>query len=250
MRIKKNPALTQDTRRTTLLDAVRAKTWVHLVKEALNLQTNYALAKVAGRQDQWRNYAAGSSVPNDDTLQKVESQLPGSMAWFQRGPADLALWPALDQETPDDGLEAIALISRNVDGKLAALHLDARRKTIPVEFPFEFAGSSEEPLLPSRWEDAPEEVKTDGFLYRLLAAHMDLLKILPDHLCEEIFDCGYQLLLPFRREAYQDANEWLRYMILDYYPHPDDRQRLMAEQLYYFVQSRTVKSKGTRPNAE
>lgn len=214
------PVHSNDQRLRTRLHELRAKVWIDRVITVSGLRTPYQLDKqFGGGQRKWKAYQGGQ-MPNEMTIQVVEDAYPGTRDWLERGPKGLALWPALGH-SDIDVINAIANHSSRVDGQIASLRLEAARDLIKVEYPPPMrCGADGGFQLDLRWPPvwfSEEEMAQDNYIVEQQCVWYELQQeqVLPAALGAEFVDCLYELLQPYRLNAYRKKFEEFYDEIMD-----------------------------------
>lgn len=222
------PRNSTDRRRTHPIDELRAKAWIHYVSTQTELKSSYALAKrYGGEAKKWKNYFNGGQ-PNDDVLNAVDQELPGSRSYYTSGPKSLKLWPALELNQREK-LQLIAENSEKVDGEIARLRIAAENGTIPVDCSSGCIGDELHP-----------------YDLRLMDIFHQLKEILSKELASLAFDILYEHIDPYRENADRLAQENFYDFII---PRRNDNlyaKKIISTENYLSIELGTIKSKGKR----
>ncbi|CUI02840.1 hypothetical protein BN2497_11611 [Janthinobacterium sp. CG23_2] len=240
------PVRSKDQRIRTRLHALRAKAWIDRVITVSGLHTAYQLDKqFGGGQRKWKAYQSGK-MPNEMTIQVVEDAYPSTRDWLERGPNGLALWPALGH-SDIDVINAIANQSSSVDGQIAKLRLDAARDLIEVEYPPPMRNFQPDFRWPPVWFDE-QEMADDNYMLNQQSVwyEIQLEQALPIALCEEVVDCLYVLLQPYRLNAYRKKFEEFYDEIMDTRQKFSTGQNDYEEFLYQTARMESIGNKGSR----
>lgn len=232
-----------DKRRRLFFDEIRAKYWMKEVSAISGLKTAYSLDKeFGGGQKKWASYARGR-VPNVETVAAVMEKFPGTGGLLVSGPADLALWPALDPRTSNELLGIYSRQSKRIDGDIARFRLDAsvgklqvhHSAFVSIEDPKRnpFSSGTTHPL---------DDFMSIGFdlyidLYQLEIVTADILELIGIHL--------FQLIEPFRNLSFHESlrDEWCA---VDSSYNAEERENLIEEWIYRMAAVGTVGLKGRR----
>jgi hypothetical protein len=252
---EQSPIHSNDQRLRTRLHELRAKAWIGQVMTVSMLDTPYKLdQKFGGGQRKWKAYQAGQ-MPNERTVQAVEDAHPGTRDWIERGPDDLALWPALGHRDIDV-LNAIANQSSRIDGHIARLRLDAARDLIEVFYPppmkLDVEGSFQPDLRwPPVWFNE-SDMDGDAYVIGLQALRLELqqMNILPSALCDEVANYMYSLLQPYRLNAYRKKFEEFYDFVMDTRFTFAAGQNDHEEMLYQTARMKSIGNKGSRTDVQ
>lgn len=252
---EQSPIHSDDQRLRTRLHELRAKVWIDRVMTVSGLETPYQLDKqFGGGQRKWKSYQSGQ-MPNDITVEAVESTFLGTRDWIERGPEDLALWPALGHRDIDV-VNAIANKSSRIDGQIAKLRLDAARDLIEVEYPpppkLDSLGQFEPDLRwPPVWFDESEMADDDYMVSKHMLVHdLKQMNILPAALCDEISAYLHALLQPYRLNAYRKKFEAFYDEIMDTRLTFAAGQDAYEDFLYETARMESIGNKGCRSDVE
>lgn len=245
------PVHSNDQRLRTRLHVLRAKVWIDRVITVSGLRTPYQLDKqFGGGQRKWKAYQGGQ-MPNEMTIQVVEDAYPGTRDWLERGPNGLALWPALGH-SDIDVINAIANQSLRVDGQIASLRLDAARDLIKVEYPPPMrcgADGNFQPDLrwPPVWFDK-EEMAHDNYIgeQQSVCLELEQEQVLPTVLGDEVRHCLYELLQPYRLNAYRRKFEEFYDEIMDTRLKFSTSQSDFEKFIYETARLESIGNKGSR----
>ena len=252
---EQSPVHADDQRLRTRLHELRAKAWISRVMVVSGLKTPYKLnEKFGGGQRKWKGYQNGH-MPNAMTVRTVELAFPGTQDWFERGPSDLALWPALGHKNIDV-LRTIVKRSSRIDSEIAKLRLDAAMDLIEVEYPpppkFDSEGKM---VLDFRWPPVwfdEEDMAGDDYVVsqQVVLYGLEELDILSSALCDEIADYLYALLQPYRINAYRTRFEEFYDSIMDTRLTFAAGQKAYEEHLYATACMKNIGNKGRRSDVE
>jgi len=252
---ERSPIHADDQRLRTRLQELQAKAWIDHVMTIYKLPTPYQLDKrFGGGQRKWKAYQGGQ-MPNDLTLQAVDSAFPGTRDWIERGPDGLALWPALGHRDWDV-VAAIANQSSRLDGQIAQLRLDAARDLIEVEYPPPPKLDAEGNFIPDLryppvWYDE-SEIEEDDYMVRKHAVIEQLrtINVLPLIFCDEIANYLHELLRPYRMNAYRKKFEAFYDEIMDTRLTYEAAHDSLEESFYEGVRMDSIGNKGRRSDID
>lgn len=149
-------------------------------------------------------------------------------------------------------ITAIANQSLRVDGQIASLRLDAARDLIEVEYPPPMRCGADGNFQPDfRWPPVrfdEGEMAQDNYMQNQQSVwyELQLEQALPIILAEEVVDCLYELLQPYRLNAYRRKFEEFYDEIMDTRLKFSTSQSDFEKFIYETARLESIGNKGSR----